>query len=233
MSTGNTGKEKLRESMSALMDDEASEFEFRRILKECESNPELKAKWERFHMLSAVMKGELDSSGFNVLKAGAGNSEVKRPDLLSRINAELDGKSQSESSFASLDDSKEQSGNGNQSQVFGRLGQGAIAASVAAIVLVASGVLNPSTSQESEFADLQLVDQSGISEDRVLEFDDAYSPSQFSRVPQLGTEFASTDMLDEEAARVRLRQAVFQEFVGEPQESVELPVNFNVIIERE
>ena len=66
----------------------------------------------------------------------------------------------------------------------------------------------------------------------VPEFDDAYSPSEFSLVPQLYTEFTETESL-EEAARVRLRQAVFQEFVGEPQESVEFPVNFNVIIEEE
>ena len=51
------GKEKLGESLSALMDNEASEFEFRRILKESEENVDIKLKWERFHMLSAVIKG--------------------------------------------------------------------------------------------------------------------------------------------------------------------------------
>jgi len=84
----------------------------------------------------------------------------------------------------------------------------------------------------SQEVELRLAGQSEVLEDSVPEFDDAYSPSEFSRVPRLNTEFAGTESLNE-AGRVRLRQAVFQEFVGEPQESVEVLVNFNVIIEEE
>ena len=40
------GKEKFKESISALMDNEASEFEFRHFLKECEGNQDLKSKWD-------------------------------------------------------------------------------------------------------------------------------------------------------------------------------------------
>ena len=54
-------------------------------------------------------------------------------------------------------------------------------------------------------------------------------PSEFNFIPQLYTEYSEVELLDE-VARIRLRQAVFQDFVGEPQESIELPVNFNVII---
>jgi len=96
-------------------------------------------------------------------------------------------------------------------------------------VLIAGGTLNPSGPLGTE---MQRADQSEITENSMPEFNDAYSPSEFSRVPQLNTELAGTESTDE-AARVRLRQAVFQEFVGEPQESIELPVNFNVIIEEE
>ena len=96
-------------------------------------------------------------------------------------------------------------------------------------MLIVGGALNSKMPQETE---LQLTAQSDILEDMVPEFDDTYSPSEFSRLPQLNTEFAGTELLDE-AARVRLRRAVFQEFVGEPQEFLELPVNFNVIIEEE
>jgi hypothetical protein len=242
------GKEKLGESLSALMDNEASEFEFRRILKESEENVDIKLKWERLHMLSAVIKGELDSrinAGFAVMQGESDKSGVKRPDLLSRINAELDGidRINGKDGFDGLGDkadssspsnSKAHSGRGNaennnHSGTFKLFGQGAIAASVAAIVLIAGGVLNPSAPLDPE---MQLAGQSEILEYSVPEFNDAYSPSEFNRVPQLNTALAGTESTDE-AARVRLRQAVFQEFVGEPQESLELPVNFNVIIEEE
>jgi sigma-E factor negative regulatory protein RseA len=237
------GKEKLKESLSALMDNEASEFEFRRILKEAEVNADLKLKWERFHMLSAAIRGELDNrinAGFTIMQGESGKSEEKRPDLLSRINAELDGIDRIEGSGTnssttnSLNQAERENAiNSNQfgafTGSFKRLGQGAIAASVADIVLIAGGSLNPSVPLGTE---LQLAEQSEIAEDNVPTFDDDYFPSEFSRVPQLNTEVAGTESTDE-AARVRLRQAVFQEFVGEPQESLELPVNFNVIIEEE
>ena len=78
------GKEKLKESLSALMDNEASEFEFRRVLKESAVDHEIKLKWQRYHLISAAIKGE------------CGNSPAqhsRQPDLLARINAELDGES--------------------------------------------------------------------------------------------------------------------------------------------
>lgn len=222
------GKEKLEESLSALMDNEASEFEFRRFLKECENDSDLKLKWERFHLLSSIIRGEFDSSsnvGKTTLSEKAGTT-----DLLSRINAELDGyEGDSKSVTASNTVDGKNPTSWNQSGTFKRLGQGAIAASVAAIVFIGSGSLSPLMPQESE---MQLAEQSDIAEEMMPDFDNAYSPSEFSRVPILNTEFAGTE-LEADAARVRLRQAVFQEFVGEPQESVELPVNFNVIIEEE
>lgn len=226
------GKEKLEESLSALMDNEASEFEFRRFLKQCESNGDLKHKWERFHLLSSIIRGELDASdnaSKSILNAKAGATS-ERPDLLSRINAELDGYEGNASSAASSDNvDSNNPASWNHTGTFKRLGQGAIAASVAAVVFIGSGSLSPLMLQETE---MQLAEQSEIAEDMVPDFDDAYSPSEFSRIPLLNTEIAGTESVDE-AARVRLRQAVFQEFVGEPQESLELPVNFNVIIEEE
>ena len=240
-------KEKLQESLSALMDNEASEFEFRRILKESEVNPDLKKKWERYHMLSASIRGELDSrvnAGFAVMQSESGKSEESRPGLLSRINAELDGIDRVEGAGASASPSSSVNQTGREniessihSGAFKRFGQGAIAASVAAVVLIAGGVLNPSVPLGTELgseiaAQMELAEQSEVLEESVPKFDDAYSPSEFSRVPQLNTEIAGAELTDE-AARVRLRQAVFQEFVGEPQESLELPVNFNVIIEAE
>ncbi len=226
------GEEKLNESLSALMDNEATEFECRRVLKECEVNDEIKLKWERFHLLSTAIKGDLDRR-INTFAAGHAENQnkesLKSIDLLARINAELDGLEDSAVSDQVLN--KQQSINSEAGKFSGyvmRLGQGAIAASVAAIVLFASGTLNPVVAPELE---LQVAEQT-VQDESLPVFDDSYSPSQFSRVPQLNTEFAATDTSDE-AARVRLRQAVFQEFVGEPQESIELPVNFNLIIDDE
>lgn len=53
-----TMSEKLRESLSAVMDGEADEFELRRVLNEIEQDPELKALWDRYHEASAVFKRE-------------------------------------------------------------------------------------------------------------------------------------------------------------------------------
>lgn len=46
----------LRESMSALMDGEASEMELRRLLKE--DSPELREEWARQHMARSVLHDE-------------------------------------------------------------------------------------------------------------------------------------------------------------------------------
>lgn len=50
--------EKLRESLSAVVDDEADEFELRRVLDELAKDPGLKASWERYHMIGTVLRNE-------------------------------------------------------------------------------------------------------------------------------------------------------------------------------
>ncbi len=50
--------EKLRESLSAVMDGEADEFELRRVLNEIDQDPELRALWDRYHEASAALKRE-------------------------------------------------------------------------------------------------------------------------------------------------------------------------------
>jgi len=47
--------EKMHESMSALMDGEATDFEARRLLEQMDS-PEMREKWSRYHLASAAMK---------------------------------------------------------------------------------------------------------------------------------------------------------------------------------
>ena len=71
--------EHLHESLSALMDNEADELELRRLLKEMDSlDPEtdisaLKAKWHRYHVLSASLKQEIHSVPSRNLLAGIQN----------------------------------------------------------------------------------------------------------------------------------------------------------------
>ncbi len=50
--------EQLKESLSAVMDGEADEFEIRRVLNEAENDAELRGVWERYHLVRSVMRGE-------------------------------------------------------------------------------------------------------------------------------------------------------------------------------
>lgn len=51
-------KERLEQSLSALMDGEATEMETHRILKAVAEDPQLRERWKRYHMASASIKGD-------------------------------------------------------------------------------------------------------------------------------------------------------------------------------
>lgn len=51
--------EKIFESISALMDDEADDLELRRLLKEMEANDSLASVWSRYHVAKAVIHKEM------------------------------------------------------------------------------------------------------------------------------------------------------------------------------
>jgi sigma-E factor negative regulatory protein RseA len=68
--------EKLRQSLSAAMDDEADAFELRRVLDELNRDPELRGAWERYHLIGSVMRGE---------------HRAVRPGLRERVWQALDG----------------------------------------------------------------------------------------------------------------------------------------------
>ena len=61
--------------LSTMMDGEAGEFEVRRTLGLIGRNPELRSKWNRYHLAAAAMRGELSSAA---------------PDLSGRIAAALE-----------------------------------------------------------------------------------------------------------------------------------------------
>jgi sigma-E factor negative regulatory protein RseA len=50
--------EKLRESLSAVVDGEADEFELRRVLDELPKDPQLRVAWSRYHLIGAVLRSE-------------------------------------------------------------------------------------------------------------------------------------------------------------------------------
>lgn len=49
----------IRESLSALVDGEASELEVHRLLKLSESEPDIRSRWRRYHLVRSVLKSEL------------------------------------------------------------------------------------------------------------------------------------------------------------------------------
>jgi sigma-E factor negative regulatory protein RseA len=49
--------ERLRESLSALMDDEADDLELGRVLRAMEEDGEVRATWARYQLVSAVLRG--------------------------------------------------------------------------------------------------------------------------------------------------------------------------------
>lgn len=50
--------EQLRQSLSAVIDGEADAFELRRVLDELGRDAELRATWERYHLIGSVIRGE-------------------------------------------------------------------------------------------------------------------------------------------------------------------------------
>lgn len=57
--TEQTQSPMLAESLSALMDNQASELEIQRLLKALEADPEIKSTWSRYQIASAGLKGDL------------------------------------------------------------------------------------------------------------------------------------------------------------------------------
>jgi sigma-E factor negative regulatory protein RseA len=66
----------LAETLSALMDNQASEFELQRVLKATAEDDELKAVWDRYHLARAALKNDLQ--------------QLAPADFASRIRAAID-----------------------------------------------------------------------------------------------------------------------------------------------
>lgn len=73
-------REKGNDELSALMDGEATELEMHRVLRSIEEDPAQAAKWQRYHLASAILKKEI--------RPGSGEQMLKL-DLASRISAAI------------------------------------------------------------------------------------------------------------------------------------------------
>ena len=57
--------DQLFESLSAMVDNEASELEMRRVLKNMDNNPEVLERWRRYHLIGSVMRKEHGANATN------------------------------------------------------------------------------------------------------------------------------------------------------------------------
>lgn len=106
------------EALSALMDNEADDLELRRLLKSSAAQPELQAKWARYHLAHSVLHG---------------SAQAVRPDLAQRIAAQIATEAAPTRDSAPIKKTGSATFSGWQ-QTLGRV---AIAASVAIIFVVA------------------------------------------------------------------------------------------------
>lgn len=120
--------QKVRESLSALMDGECSEFETRRVLKSLSEDASEEADtWRRYHLMRSVMQRE---SGINV-----------STDLSASIWAQLDQEQ--------MEDSVEGAQTHRRTVPFSFMGSAAIAAAVSLMVMTGVQVYRANTGVES------------------------------------------------------------------------------------
>lgn len=111
--------DQLSESLSAMVDDEASELEMRRVLMNMDSNPEIIERWRRYHLIGSVMRKE-HSLGI-----------ANPTSLVSSISNTLDNEVEATASAPAA--AKHRSGSGALRDL---LGKTAIAASFAATLVM-------------------------------------------------------------------------------------------------
>jgi negative regulator of sigma E activity len=179
-SAGLAPRPELLESLSAMMDDEAESLEVRRIVKSVAESPLLQNHWRRYHAVRASLQHEIHTTP-NI-------------DLLAAIQARLNDEAKP-GSTAGIFRSRW------NARVLRVAGQGLIAATVAAAVLVGYPVLNVAQNGNSaatvtqSLAVLQATAQPAP--DALPHLNGDYSASPLTRTVSL-----------DEAARSRLETAV-------------------------
>lgn len=172
-SQGSAGADDLlRESVSALMDGEASELELRRLLKQAggSESAAVEAQWRRYHLVRDVLHHDIHS-----------NADTN---LLPGIRARL--------SEEQVDHSRALIGR-SMGTLMRRLGQTAVAASVAFTVLY-SGAYVQTMVQDSSAVDSAIASNSN----GLPSFGGEFSPNSLSRTVSMDAE-----------ARERIQRAVY------------------------
>lgn len=128
----------LAESLSALMDNEASELELQRLLKALDTDPEVKTTWSRYQIASAGLKGKLPV--------------MASSDFAARISAAIEA----EETYSRQPTPKQNVSTGNvvamPSSWWQQLGRAAIAASVAGALVVGVQQYQAIAPQSAEIA---------------------------------------------------------------------------------
>lgn len=132
--------DQLLESLSALLDDEASELEVRRILKNVDHNPEMLSCWQRYNLIGSLMRketlgDELGEPGFTALVAAAIRDEPE----MAVEKSSLSTGSQPAGEYASSDRQRRFS---ERSSHWTWFGKASIAASFAAAVVFGANFMS-------------------------------------------------------------------------------------------
>ncbi|MBT6115950.1 MAG: sigma-E factor negative regulatory protein [Porticoccaceae bacterium] len=151
-------KERLDQSLSALMDGEATDMELHRLLKEVSERSELRDKWKRYHMVSSALKGD---------------AAITPIDYSAAISAAIDEEpSHRQSVLAGF---------------VGSAGRFAIAASVALVAVLGVQQLNSpldSVAPVSEFAGIEQVDEENVGP--AIQFPSGFQPIINARTVSAG-----------------------------------------------
>ncbi|MBT6592539.1 MAG: sigma-E factor negative regulatory protein [Porticoccaceae bacterium] len=151
-------KERLDQSLSALMDGEATDMELHRLLKEVSEGSELRDKWKRYHMVSSALKGD---------------AAITPIDYSAAISAAIDEESSHRQSVLA--------------GFVGSAGRFAIAASVALVAVLGVQQLNSpldSVAPVSEFAGIEQVDEDNVGP--AIQFPSGFQPIINARTVSAG-----------------------------------------------
>lgn len=121
----------LKESLSALVDGQATDLEMRRVLRESESNGELRRLWGRYQMVSAAIRKEVPPVIPVDLTAG----------IWAAIEAEDEAKATASHTSVTATQPEQQA----ESRWWSSIGKVAVAASVAGAVIFTSQFAGQST----------------------------------------------------------------------------------------
>ena len=150
-------KERLEQSLSALMDGEATEMETHRILKAVAEDQQLREKWKRYHMASAAIKGDVASPSVDcsaAISAAIDQEPAHRPARLAVVASSA--------------------------------GRFAIAASVALVAVFGVQQLNTPVDNGGQFTEFAAVEAPAETAGPAIQFPSGFQPTINARTVSVG-----------------------------------------------